>query len=240
MTRFDQLTENFSALSYDTMSGGDLEGIDSLLPDVISEVKRLESASQTAFEDFDNLVGVKRERTAELAEVQQKRNENYVAHIQEGVSCPAADIGSLAMQDLPLERKADLLQSIVDCIDYILSPAAMDTKLGTRRDLLRAQHLEAGLYAARSHCTMLQKLEYAGLSQTHGRVVAFSETTQRLKLITAEFHRQAQLADAELTVYRAAQLARTAQRHANCQITRIEAVYSELSRISTTTESNRK
>jgi hypothetical protein len=78
VTQFEQLTENFSALSFDKMSGGDLEGIDSLLPDVISEVKRLDSASQTACEEFDTLAQVKRERTAELAEVRQLLNEKYI------------------------------------------------------------------------------------------------------------------------------------------------------------------
>jgi hypothetical protein len=235
MSQLEQLTQNFTGLSYDTMTGDDLPGIDTLLPDVISEVQRLTSASETACEEFDTQAQVKRARMTDFATIQHKRNENGMAAIQETIYNPAADTSSLGMSRLALEREAELLQDTLDFLDFILCPDALDKKLEAQRDLLRAQHLEAGLYAARSHCTMLQKLEAAGLEQSHGRVVAFSETTQRLKLITAECHRQAQLADAELTASRAARLARTAQRHSDGQTTRAEAIYSalELSRMNT-------
>jgi hypothetical protein len=241
VTQFEQLTENFSALSFDRMSGGDLEGIDSLLPDVISEVKRLDSASQTASEDFDNLVQVKRERTAELAEVRQVLNEKYITGIRESVDNPASDISSISQGLIHLEREVAFRQDGLDFIEYVLAPTALDKKQETRRDLLRAQHLEAGLLASRSHCSMLVKLEAAGLSQTHGRVVAFSETTARLKLITAEAHRVAQAADADLSASRAARIARTQQRHADGQTTKAEAMFAavELSR-SNNTESSEK
>lgn len=236
MTQFEQLTENFSALSYDTMSGADLDGIDLLLPDVLSEVKRLTPEYRIASEEHDSLAQVKRERTAELGAVRQALNGKYIAGIQESVDNPACDLSSISQGLIHLEREVAFRQDGLDFIEYVLSPAALDKKQETRRDLLRAEHLEAGLYAARSHCTMLLKLEAAGFAQSHGRVVAFSETTQRLKLITAEFHRQAQLADAELTASRAARLARTQQRHADGQCTKAEAVYSELSRGISATE----
>jgi hypothetical protein len=174
----------------------------------------------------------------DFATIQHKRNENSMAAIQETIYNPAADTNSLGMSRLALEREAELLQDTLDFLDFILCPDALDKKLEAQRDLLRAQHLEAGLLAARSHCTMLQQLEAAGFAQSHGRVVAFSETTARLKLITAEAHRVAQAADADLTAFRAARLARTQQRHADGMTTKAEALYSELSRISTTTESN--
>jgi hypothetical protein len=228
MNQLDQLTQNFTGLSYDTMTGDDLPGIDTLLPDVISEVQRLTSAYETACEEFDTLVQIKRARMTDFATIQHKRNENSMAAIQETIYNPAADTNSLGMSQLSLEREAELLQNSLDFLDFILCPAALDKKLEAQRDLLRAQHLEAGLYAARSHASMLVKLEAAGLEQSHGRVVAFSETTARLKLVTSELHRQAQLCDAELTAARAARLARNAQRHADTQTTRAEAVFAAL------------
>jgi hypothetical protein len=235
MNPLDQLAQNFDGLSYNTMTGDDLPGIDTLLPDVISEVKRLESAFETASEGVENLAEVKRTRAADFAIVQQKRNERSMAAIQETIFNCAADVNALGLSRVALERETELLQDSLDFLDFILCPSALDKKQEARRDLLRAQHLEAGLLAARSHCTMLQKLEAAGFAQSHGRVVAFSETTARLKLITAEAHRVAQAADAELSASRAARLARTQQRHADGMTTKAEAVFAavELSRIST-------
>lgn len=228
MNPLDQLAQNFDGLSYDTMSGADLPGIDELLPDVTSEVKRLESAFETASEGVENLAEVKRTRAADFALVQQKRNERSMAAIQETIYNPAADTSSLGMSQFSLEREAELLQNSLDFLDFILCPDALDKKLEAHRDFLRAQHLEAGLLAARSHCTMLQKLEAAGLEQSHGRVVAFSETTARLKLITSELHRLAQQSDAELTTFRASRAARTAQRHADGMVSRAEATFAAL------------
>jgi hypothetical protein len=228
MNPLDQLAQNFDGLSYNTMTGGDLDGIDELLPEVISEVKRLTSAGETACEEFDTLAQVKRARMTDFANTQHKRNENGMAAIQETIYNPAADVNALGLSRVALERETELLQDSLDFLDFILCPAALDKKQETRRDLLRAQHLEAGLLAARSHCTMLQKLEAAGFAQSHGRVVAFSETTQRLKLITAEAHRVAQAADAELSASRAARLARTQQRHADGMTTKAEAVFAAL------------
>lgn len=228
MTQFEQLTENFSALSYNTMSGADLEGIDSLLPDVISEVKRLTPEYRIASEEHDSLAQVKRERAAELATVRQALNEKYIAGIQESVDNPASDISSISQGLIHLEREVAFRQDGLDFIEYVLSPAALDKKQETWRDLLRAEHLEAGLYAARSHCTMLLKLEAAGFAQSHGRVVAFSETTQRLKLVATECHRLAQAAAVELSASRAARLARTQQRHADGMTTKAEAVFAAL------------
>ncbi len=228
MTDLQCLTETFNALSFDKITGGDREGIEILLTDVSSEVKRLTSAYQTACEECNTLAQVKRERAAELAEVRREQNEHYAAHIHEGVSCSAADIGSLAMQDFSLDRKADLLQSINDCIEFVLSPAAQDRKLETGCDLRRGEHLESGLHCAWTHSTLLEKLERANLPQSHGRIIAYSETVERLKLVTTECHRLAQQADAELAAFRAARLARTQQRHADGQITRADAVFAAL------------
>jgi hypothetical protein len=151
-----------------------------------------------------------------------------ITGIQESIDNPASDISSISQGLIHLEREGAFRQDGLDFIEFVLAPTALDKKQETRRDLLRAQHLEAGLYASRSHCSMLLKLEAAGFAQSHGRVVAFSETTQRLKLITAECHRQAQLADAELTASRAARLARTQQRHADGMTTKAEAVFAAL------------
>jgi hypothetical protein len=239
MNQLEQLTQNFNALSYDKMMGDDLGGIDEVLTGVVPEVERLTSAYETACEEFNTLAQVKRERTADCVAIQHKRNEHSMAAIQETISNPAADTNSLGMSRLSLEREAELLQDTLDFLTFVLCPDALDKKLEAQRDLLRARHLEAGLYAARSHCTMLQKLEAAGIYQTHGRVVAFSETTQQLKIITSEYHRQAQISDAELTASRATRLARTQQRHADGQTTKIEAMFAavELSRINNTESS---
>jgi hypothetical protein len=236
MTELQGLTETFNALSFDKITGADLRGIEKLQADVIPEVKRLTSAYRTACEEDDTLAKIKRERTADFAIVQQKRNEHSMAAIRETVYNPAADTSSLGMSRLALEREAELLQDTLDFVDYVLCPTARDKKLETRRDLLRAEHLEAALYAALSHATMLEKLERAGLSQSHGRVVAFSETTEQLKLVAAECHRQAQLADSELTAERAALITRAQQRHTDGLTTRAEATFAalELSRINTT------
>ena len=75
---------------------------------------------------------------------------------------------------------------------------------------------------------MVQGLERAGLSQSHGRVIAYSETTEKLKLVAADCHTRAQQANAELTASRAARLARTQQRHADGQTTKAEAMFAAL------------
>ena len=204
MSAVQALTDSFSALSLDKITGFDRPGIEHLENQVIPEVKRLTSEYQTACEEFNALAQVKQERTAGLAEVSRERNEGYIAAIQEMVANPVADGQALGMHALPLERRAELLQDTVDFVNRVLFPAALDKKLETRRDLLRAEHLEAALYAALSHATMLEKLERAGLSQSHGRIIAYSETTEKLKLVASECHVKAQQADANLTAARAA------------------------------------
>jgi hypothetical protein len=236
MSDLKQLTEAFNSLRFNNITGADREGIEALAAEVVPELERLTSAYRTASEEHDTLATVKRERTADLATVQQKRNEHFMAVVQETTHNPAADTSSLGMSRLALEQEVELLQDTLDHVDYVLCPTARDKQLETRRDLLRTEHLEAALYAALSHATMLEKLERAGLSQSHGRVVAFSETTERLKLVATECHRRAQLADAELTAERATQLQRTQQRHSAGLTTRAEATFSavELSRSTTT------
>jgi hypothetical protein len=236
VTQLEVLDETYKALSPPSkMTGNDLDGIDTLLANLLPEVSGLTSAHRTACEEDDTLAKVKRERTADFVAIQHKRNEHSMAAIRETVYNPATDTNSLGLSRLALEQEVQLLQDTLDFIEYVLCPAARDKKLETRRDLLRAEHLEAALYCARSHATMLQKLESAGLSQTHGRIIAYSEVTQRLELAATEAHRLAQQSEAELTAFRAARLARTQQRHADGLTTKAEAMYSalELSRVNT-------
>jgi len=239
MTDLEAITNSFNALSFPSIKGDDLPGIDMLLGDTVREVKRLATEYHRACEEYDTLAGVKRERTAELAEVRQDLNKEYIARIQESVDNPACDLSSISQGLIHLEREVAFRQDGLGFIEYVLFPAASDKKQETGSDLLRAEHLEASLYAARSHATMVQGLERAGLSQTHGRVIAYSETTEKLELVAADCHTRAQQANAELTASRAARLARTQQRHADRMTTKAEAVYSELSRINITeTESS--
>jgi hypothetical protein len=235
VTSFEQITQSFRNLSHETMTGEDLEGIEETLNNTLCELKRLQSVQQGACSEHSGLAQSARELEAKLKEAVLKRCEAYISACNELADNPVADTQSLAMQLLPIERTMELLQDSLDLLNYVRLPLALDKKLESTRDLRRVEHLEAALYVARTHCTMLQKLERAGLSEHHGRVIAFSEVEEKLKLAATEAHRQAQLADAELTAARAARIARTAQRHADSLATRAEAMYSalELSRMNT-------
>lgn len=234
----DGLITIFDMQALDNVKAGDATGLQRLLNDeTLPKVKELTCAHKKYAEEFDFLAEVKRVRAAELAADKQTLHERIKAAIQEAVDNPASDLGAISETLTGPERKTRLQQDVLDAIEYVLLPRALDSKLESWRDLKRFEHLECSLYAALSHATMLEKLEHAGI---HGRVVAFSETTARLKSISEEAHRIAKLASEELDAFRAAQLTRQQQRAASGQVTKAEAIYGaiEVSRgtIITTTQ----
>jgi len=218
----------FDSLDTDNVQPQDEPGISQVIADTVPEVERLIAECQVASEECDALAQREREIDARLAVIIPKRNEDRLAALNEAIENPVADANSVAMSLLSIEREADLLTDAKDLISKVLYPAAFDRKLGKNRDLSRFQHLEAAAYAGHSHATMLQAMERAGLTQSHGRIFAVSETTERLKALASECHRRAQLAEAELTEYRAAQALRTAQRRATGQVTKAEALYASV------------
>jgi hypothetical protein len=215
-------------LSTDKVGPGDTGGIEKVLGDTLYELKQLQGLHQKRCTDFDALAQGARDVSAKLKVIISKLNEARIATCIECDDNPVADSNSLAMQLLPLEREAELLQDSLDLLTFVRIPDALDAKLEVTRDLRRIEHLEASLYSAHSHATMLQKLDRAGFSESHERVVAVSETTEKLKLAAAEALRQAQLSDAQLTDERATRVARTAARRASAQITKIEAALAAL------------
>jgi hypothetical protein len=219
------LATMFDALDWSNVKAADGPGIRQLLSETLPEVERLTAAHQTACQECDALAQVKRARAAELAEAKLRQNERFLAAMQESVANPAYDLASGAQTLVPDAFEVRLREEGVNFLDRVLIPAAQDNQREILRDKLRSEHLEAALYAADSHAAMLEKLVGAGLYQTHGRVVAISETTERLKAIAEEAGRRARVADKELTDYRATQLALTQARAANGGTTRAEAIY---------------
>jgi hypothetical protein len=230
----------FDALATQNVKPGDIPGFRSLLDKAVPEVKRLQAGYQEACETYATLAQDKRVHEAKLRDATQKEHEQFAAVMREAESNTAFDLTSAYQGVLSRGLEREARQHVLDFINHVRLPAAFDRKLEANRDLRRAEHLEASLYAALSHATMLEKLEQAGVYQTHGRVIAVSETTSRLEQIATEAHRQAGLADAELTASRAAQLTRTQQRQAGALITKAEAVFTalELSRSTNSTESS--
>lgn len=215
-------------LSLDKVKAGDTGGIERTLTDTIQERERLQGLHQKVRANFDFLAQGARDVGAKLKQITPRQHEVRITACTECGENPAADANALAMQLLPLEREAELLQDTLDLLTHVRIPDALDVKLEVTRDLRRIENLEASLYAAHSHATMLEKLERAGFGESHGRVIAVSENVENLKLAAAEAHRQAQLADAQLTDERAARITRTAARRAAGQITKVEAIYAEL------------
>lgn len=232
----------FDACERGNIKAGDVPGFQSVLAEALPEVKRLQAEYQEACEAYAFLAQDKREHEAKLWDATQKEHEEFAAVMREAESNTAFLLTSAYQGVIALRTQREARQHVLDFITHVRLPAALDRKLEVTRDLRRAEHLEAALYAALSHATMLEKLERAGVYQTHGRVIAVSETTSKLEQISVEMHRQAQLANAELTAARAAQLTRTQQRQAGGLITKAEAIFTalELSRSTNSTESNTK
>jgi hypothetical protein len=193
-----------------------------VLGDTLHELNRLQTLHGKVCAEFNDVTQSARELDVKLKANLRKLHEAHMSACSECGANPAADTNALAMQLLPLEREVELLTDSADLLTYVRIPNALDAKLEVTRDLLRVQHLEASLYASHSHASMLAKLEHAGFGESHGRVVAISETTEKLKLVAAEAHRQAQLADTALTDQRAARITLTAARRASGKITRAE------------------
>jgi len=209
----------------DKITGDDLTGIEKLLRDTISEVKGLQAAHDTASTAYAALAQTSREINDKVRAATLKRNCAHLSAYNEIAENPAADAAALAMQLLALDRETEALQDTADFLREVRLPEALDKRQESNRDLCRVLHLEAALHTAFSHASMRRKLDGAGLSKTHGTVVAISETTEDLKRATAEAYRLAQLADQDLVTARAARTARAEQRRFAGQITRAESIY---------------
>jgi uncharacterized protein YciI len=223
MNPFDTLE---AALNLRNVKAADRPGLRTLLEETLPQVARLTTEYAEACKQCDILAEVKRVRTAELVEAKKRQNERFLAAIQESVDNPAYDVASGAQSQAPYTLEVELRQEGLNLVEYVLAPAAEDTRMDTQRDLQRFQHVEAAIYAADSHAALLEQLERAGVYQTHGRIVAVSENSQRLQAIAEEAGRQAAQAESDLKSYRDQQIIKTSQRQAGSAITRAEAIYS--------------
>ena len=223
-----ELLSVLEKISTDRVKAGDIGGIDKTLINTVRELKQAQALHQKASDDYTALAQSARELDAKCKQCLLKLYEARILAYNESIDNPAADVKALAAQLLPMEREVELIQDSRDSVTHVRLPEALDRKQETGRDEDRLKHLESALYTARSQATMLEKLERAGFFESHGRVAAVSETTLKLKMVTAECYRQAQLSEQQLTDQRAARITLTAARRASGQITRAEATFAAL------------
>jgi hypothetical protein len=238
MKSVSPLSTRFDIIDPGNVTAHDRAGLRQLLDDTLPHIARLTAELQLATEWCDSLQQTKRTRSAELADVRRIGNAKFLTRIQESNANPVYDHRAGAEAQLPFTLEIELRQEALNFLDYVLVPQATGTAMEIRRDLLRFEHLEAAIYAADSHAALLEKMEAAGIYETHGRVVTMSESTERLKAIANEAGRLAAVAEAELTDWRAKQGIGKQQRYVGGHITKAEALYAAAALTSNTTESS--
>jgi hypothetical protein len=204
---------------------GDREGVEKMLTQITLEVETAKSAYADASERLTALGTAIREaensRSAASAELAQARALSWRDALNNN---PACDARHVAIQLLSLEQSAQLWDDTVDYGQWICLPTVQEERLVRDVELKRLLAVESALLAALSNIDTQERLQYACLFKTEGRISFVGENTTNLRAAAREAHGIANRAENDLIAFRKERESSRQQRLASgMKLTRAEA-----------------